>query len=120
MCRLESVPLDLSDISARRKLFDSLGRRAKRAMVLSEGLIVYLTAEEVCALGKDLAAQPTFQRWATDLVSPRLLKMLQKQLGSHLSRADAPLKFAPQGSGVLHEIGWKPIECARCCIQPRR
>lgn len=111
VCKLERVRLDLSDVTARRALFVSLGRRAKRAVVMSEGLIVYLTADEACGLGKDLAAQPTFQRWAIDLVSPKLLSMLQKQVGASLRDAGAPLKFAPEeGPAFFTKCGWKPID----------
>ena len=45
-CRLERVPLDLSDDVKRRLLFDRLGASAKRALVISEGLLVYLTEED--------------------------------------------------------------------------
>jgi methyltransferase (TIGR00027 family) len=111
VCKLERVRLDLSDVNARRALFVDLARRAKRVMVVSEGLIIYLTADEACELGKDLAAQPAFQRWAIDLTSPRLLKMLQRQIGSPLRDAGAPLKFAPEeGPAFFAKCGWKPIE----------
>ncbi len=110
-CRLERIPLDLSKVDARRALFADLGRRSKRTVIASEGLIVYLTADEVCALARDLAAPAPFQRWATDLLSPGLLKMLQKQIGSPLSEAGAPLKFAPQeGPEFFTRCGWKPLE----------
>jgi methyltransferase (TIGR00027 family) len=111
VCKLERVRLDLSDVNARRALFTELGRRAKRVMAMCEGLIIYLTADEACALGKDLASQPTFQRWAIDLCSPRLLKMLQKEIGSPLRDAGAPLKFAPEeGPAFFTKCGWKPID----------
>lgn len=111
VCRLERVRLDLSNVNARRALFGELGKRAKRVMAISEGLIVYLTADEVRELGKDLAAQPAFQRWATDLVSPGLLKMLQKQIGTPLQAAGAPLKFAPaEGPSFFTTCGWKPLQ----------
>jgi methyltransferase (TIGR00027 family) len=111
VCRLERVRLDLSDANARRALFVELGRRGKRVLVVSEGLIIYLTAQAACGLGKDLAAQPTFQRWALDLASPGLLKMLQRQIGSSLSQAGAPLKFAPEeGPAFFTKCGWKPID----------
>jgi methyltransferase (TIGR00027 family) len=111
VCKLERVRLDLSDVNARRALFVDLARRAKRVMVVSEGLIIYLTADEACELGKDLAAQPAFQRWAIDLTSPRLLKMLQRQIGSPLRDAGAPLKFAPEeGPAFFAKCGWKPME----------
>jgi methyltransferase (TIGR00027 family) len=111
VCKLERVRLDLSDVNARRALFVQLGRRAKRVMAVSEGLIIYLTADEACDLGKDLAAQPTFQRWAIDLCSPALLKMLQRQIGSPLEQAGAPLKFGPEeGPAFFAKCGWKPLD----------
>ena len=111
VCRLERIPLDLSNPTARRGVFNDLGRAAKRVLIISEGLIVYLTANELCALARDLAAPPSFRRWATDLVSPGLLKMLQKQVGTPLAQAGSPLKFAPEkGPAFFEDCGWKPIE----------
>jgi len=111
VCKLEQIPLDLADVPARRKVFEELGRSSGRAIVLSEGLIVYLTADEVCALGRDLAAQAPFQRWATDLVSPKLLNMLQRQVGAPLAQAGSPLKFAPPtGPAFFEGCGWKAID----------
>jgi methyltransferase (TIGR00027 family) len=110
VCRLERVRLDLSDVAARRALFAELGR-SRRVIVLSEGLLVYLSAEQVTELAEDLAGPPSFRRWAADLVSPALLKMLQKQIGTPLSQAGAPLKFAPaEGPAFFVRSGWRPIE----------
>lgn len=111
VCRLERIPLDLANPASRRAIFEELGRSAKRALIISEGLIVYLTAEQVCALARDLADQPSFKRWATDLVSPALLKMLQKQVGTPLAQAGSPLKFGPaEGPRYFEQCGWKSVE----------
>jgi methyltransferase (TIGR00027 family) len=111
VCRLESIPLDLEDAGARRRVFAELGRTAKRVLVISEGLLVYLAADEVCALARDLAAEASFQRWATDLANPALLKMLQKQVGTRLDQAGAPLKFGPEeGPHFFERCGWKPTD----------
>jgi len=111
VCLLERIRCDLSDVSARRELFSNLGSRAGRALVLTEGLISYLSAEEVGALARDLAAPASFQYWANDLGSPGLLKMLQKRVGPHLSAASAPLKFGPpEGPDFFIPFGWKPAD----------
>jgi hypothetical protein len=60
---------------------------------------------------RDLAAPPSFERWANDFGSPGLLKMIQKHVGDHLVNAGAPLKFGPpEGPGFFEPFGWKPIE----------
>lgn len=113
-CVLERVPLDLVDAPKRRALFAQIGAKAKRLMVLSEGLLIYLDREEVGALAKDLAAPPSFRYWAFDIVSPGLLEMMRKESGGggdELARAGAPFKFAPpEGPDFFRQFGWKPIE----------
>lgn len=106
-CALERVRLDLADVTGRRALFQKLGRNAGKILVLTEGLLVYLTREEVSALGRDLAAQSNFRDWAIDLCSPGLLKMLQKSLAA-LKDAGSPLKFGPEeGPEFFIAFGWK-------------
>ena len=110
-CALERVALDLREIGARQMLFQRLGRQARRALVLSEGLIIYLDTDAVAEMARDLSAQPSFRHWATDLTSPALLRMLQKTLGRNLAEAGSPLKFAPpEGPEFFAKYGWKPIE----------
>jgi methyltransferase (TIGR00027 family) len=110
VCALERVRLDLADVSARRDLFQRLGQRADRVLVVSEGLVIYLAADEVGLLAQDLATPPSFQRWTLDVVSPGLVRMLQKQIGTHLDRASAPLKFGPEeGPGFFTRYGWRPL-----------
>src|SRR5262249_26534140 len=61
VCALERVRLDLANVEARRELFSRLGQAAKRVLIVSEGLLIYLTNEEVAALANDLAAEGSFQ-----------------------------------------------------------
>ncbi len=110
-CELTRVALDLSDVPARRALFDRLGQDARRAVVVTEGLLVYLAAEEVGALARDLAAPPGFRRWVADLVSPGLLRMMKREMGRELDRASAAIQFAPEeGPDFFDRHGWEPLE----------
>jgi len=110
-CVLERVPLDLSNVAARRDLFDRLSARAKTVMVVSEGLVVYLSPEEVLSLAIDLARTPTFNRWALDMVSPALMRMMQRTMGQELRHAGAPFKFAPdEGPAFFERAGWKALD----------
>jgi methyltransferase (TIGR00027 family) len=110
-CTLERIRLDLSDVAARRQLFVQLGGRANKVLIVTEGLLIYLSAEEVGALAQDLASSPSFQRWAIDLASPGLLQMLQKSMGAAVTQAGAPFKFAPaEGPDFFTRYGWKPTD----------
>jgi O-methyltransferase involved in polyketide biosynthesis len=87
-----------------------LGQSAKRALVITEGLMIYLTPEAVGELAADLAAQASFHSWIVDIASPGLLRMLRKRMASQLREA-APFKFAPEeGPAFFVARGWKPME----------
>lgn len=110
VCALERIRLDLANVVARRELFVQLGRKAKKALVITEGLMIYLTAEAAGELAKDLAAVPAFRRWQLDIASPGLLRMLKKRMARELTEA-APFKFAPEeGPAFFERFGWKPVE----------
>jgi methyltransferase (TIGR00027 family) len=111
ICVLERVPLDLSDATARRALFAQLGLRAAKILILTEGLLIYFSAEHIRALAKDLAAPPAFQRWVADLASPGLLRLLQKNMDPALSPSGSSFKFGPkEGSEFFVPYGWKPVD----------
>jgi methyltransferase (TIGR00027 family) len=123
-CRLERIPADLSDRTARRKLFERLDASAKNALVITEGLLIYLTPEDARAFADDLAEPRSFRRWVLDVVSPGLLRMMKRQIGAELDRARAPLQFAPEeGPEFFTRSGWKIDEVRstlKAAVQQRR
>lgn len=111
VCRYEGVRLDLSERGPRQALFARLGAACHRALVLTEGLLVYLPAESVSELAGDLHAQPHFQFWLMDLASPGLLKMLEKSFGKTLREGNAPFRFGPaENTEFFRPYGWREIE----------
>ncbi len=106
-CRYEAVATDLTDDSARRALFARLGAESKRALVVTEGLLIYLTTEQVGALARDLQGQPSFASWLIDLANPWLLKYMTKSWGKAAEKGNAPFKFAPaEGTAFFEPFGW--------------
>jgi methyltransferase (TIGR00027 family) len=111
VCALSRVALDLADVPARRELFERLGRQAKKVLIITEGLIIYLTEHQVGALAEDLAQHASFQSWVLDLASPALLKMLQKAMAAQLSQGGAVLQFGPEGGPAFFtQHGWQPAD----------
>ncbi len=109
-CALERVRLDLSDVKSRRELFQRVAKESQKALIISEGLVLYLSSEEVGLLATDLAAQEQFRYWLMDITSPALLRMLQKKMGKAFDEAAAPFKFAPtDGPDFFRKFGWKPV-----------
>ncbi|HEY7291598.1 MAG TPA: SAM-dependent methyltransferase [Vicinamibacterales bacterium] len=109
-CRVERVALDLSNQDARAGFFGDVGRRASRVVVISEGLVIYLMADAVGALARDLAGPPSFQRWLLDIVSPGLLTMINERAADLVRSAGAPFLFGPQeGPAFFERYGWTPL-----------
>ena len=110
-CTLERIRLDLADRSARQSLFAALGARSKHALILTEGLLIYLSPEHVGEFAEDVAAPSSFTGWVIDLVSPGLLTMLRREIGGALDAAGAPLKFGPEeGPDFFLPHRWQPAE----------
>ena len=110
LCRYEAIATDLTDARARDALFARLGGEAKRALVIAEGLLIYLTPEQVSELGRDLHAQAQFRWWLVDLASPRLLKMMTKMWGGKVAGGNAPFLFGPsEGTGFFDPLGWREV-----------
>jgi len=107
-CRLERISLDLADVQGRRRLFAELNGRAKNIVVVSEGLLIYFSPEEVASLAQDLAVCDHFRNWIIDLASPGQLKLMQRTTGKQLSEVGAPFKFGPpEGAKFFDPYGWE-------------
>lgn len=110
VCALERVRMDLADVDARRRLFAGLGCRTKKALVLSEGLMIYLTPEQAGALAEDLFEARAFQSWVLDIASPGLLQMLLQNTDVEFGEGVAKLKFAPaNGPDFFKPYGWETV-----------
>lgn len=107
-CQLERVSLDLADIENRRRLFAALNEQGARIVVVSEGLLIYFSSEEVASLARDMAKEEHFKSWIIDLASPGQLKLMQRTTGKQLSEAGAAFKFGPaEGAEFFAPYGWE-------------
>ena len=110
-CKYQSIALDLAVRKVRLELFQQLNSECKKALVVTEGLIIYLTNEQVAELATDLASQDHFRRWVFDLASPALLEMILNEMQPALKGSGAIFQFAPEeGEEFFEKYGWKHIE----------
>ncbi len=104
-CHYEAVAVDLTNPAERDPFFARIGAAHRRVLVVTEGLVIYLTPDQVTALGRALHAQPSFSWWLLDFVTPRILKMVTKSHGPALRHA--PFRFGPaEGTAFFHASGW--------------
>lgn len=107
-CRLTRHAVDLADPDARAEFLDDELAGAKKALVLTEGLLMYLPDSDVRALSTAFT-RPEIAWWVFDFAGPGLQRRLNKRTGGMLD--SAPLLFAPaNGLAYFEDLGWRPLE----------
>lgn len=107
-CRLEHERIDLADRGKRREFLKRVARDSKSAVVLTEGLVVYLTETQVAELAADLKEQPPLSLWIAEYLGPAAIKALRNRQ-KVLERS--PLRFFPDDwFGFFKQQGWSPRE----------
>lgn len=119
-CRLERVAQDLTNEAERHALFSRLNAEGRRALIVTEGLIMYLPEPAVASLARELASHSNFHRWATDVISPRLLQLIDASWGKVLRAGNSPMQFAPETPRWFESLGWRVIECRSSLVEAGR
>lgn len=119
-CKLKMIRLDLADVTARRKLFSKIGGSSKGVLILTEGVIPYLTVEEAAGLARDLAALPGIRYWIVDYSSPQMHKYRRKgPQGDYMK--NAPFKFnPPDWFEFYRQNGWRAADIKYHALEGRR
>ncbi len=116
---LTRVKLDLADGPERRKLFASLDARAKKMLVLTEGVVPYLSVEEASSLADDLKGLDHVCYWIVDYFSPEVAKYRQRLMGGKMR--NAPFRFLPDDwFGFFAAHGWRSKELRYLPEEARR
>jgi methyltransferase (TIGR00027 family) len=107
VCTLVREAVDLADSAARADLLRRAVPGAANALVITEGLVVYLTDQTVAALARDLAAEPSIRGWVLDMMSPSMRAMISDGMGGR-HPARALVRFAPaNGVAFFEPFGWR-------------
>jgi methyltransferase (TIGR00027 family) len=110
VCALERIPLDITDHEARTALLAEVCQQAKQVLVLTEGLLIYLTAEQVVAIARDLNEQAPIGWWLTEFVAPSALKRDEKTWNKIATEKNWE-RFSPvNGTAFFQEYGWNVAE----------
>jgi methyltransferase (TIGR00027 family) len=106
-CALEYAGVDLTD-SAQRSVLLARAGTGRAVLVITEGLLIYLSPDQVTALARALHAQAPFRWWLMDLASPRTLKLMERSWGKTFAQGNAPFRFAPaEGTAFFAPYGWR-------------
>ncbi|OBG58752.1 MULTISPECIES: SAM-dependent methyltransferase [unclassified Mycobacterium] len=117
-CRLTRVAVDLAEPQARAAFLDDALRGATKALVLTEGLLMYLDTSDVVALSAALK-RPEVAWWMLDFGGPGLKKMMNEKMAG--MRQNAPFKFAPEnGLAFFEDLGWRVAQAQSLFVAANR
>jgi methyltransferase (TIGR00027 family) len=117
-CQLTRHTVDLADPTGRDAFLDEALSGATKALVLTEGLLMYLDHRDVTALSGSLR-RPNVEWWMFDLFSPALARRLTKKSARMLD--NAPFKFAPaDGVGYFEKLGWTTADVESVLLAANR
>lgn len=117
-CRLTRTAVDLADPAARDAFLDKALDGATRALVLTEGLLMYLDDADVVALSQAIK-RPEVAWWMLDFAGPGLKKLMNKKMDGLLQ--NAAFKFAPEnGLTFFEDLGWRTVEVESLLTAARR
>jgi methyltransferase (TIGR00027 family) len=110
VCRLQRIPADLANDIERRLLLARLGAQTTKALVITEGVIGYLTNDHASRLSYDIHAIPSFRYWIQDYSRGKMRK--NRQSGAVAKKLKlAPLQFqVSEPIKFFGEHGWKVYE----------
>jgi methyltransferase (TIGR00027 family) len=97
-CRWHPLVADLADEEARRAALRTATDGAQRALVVTEGLLLYLHPDQVAALAIDLAAQPACTAWVTDLLSAEAQRHAAETYRKPFAGSGIAVRFGPEDS----------------------
>ncbi|SRR5579884_3718641 len=106
-CILERLALDLTHEHERQDLFERVNEQAQSVLVITEGLLNYLTEPQVRTLGEALARYSHMRFWCTDIASPLILWLLQHIWGPSLQSGNTRFQFTPaDDTQFFRSLGW--------------
>lgn len=118
-CQLQRVKIDLADRAARREFFARVAASSQKCLVLTEGVIPYLTDEQVGTLADDLHAMQCTKWWITEYFSS-FMQAMRRRWKTGMMR-NAPFLFEPKDwFGFFRQHGWEQKEIHYFADEGRR
>jgi methyltransferase (TIGR00027 family) len=105
-CRLQRVAVDLGNSEARSRFLAEVLPDAKKVLVITEGVIPYLTEQQVGELADDLRKDQRFAFWVGEFFAPQAYRYI-RAASNRRQMVNAPFRFLPADwLGFFAQHGW--------------
>jgi methyltransferase (TIGR00027 family) len=106
-CRRERLTVDLNDAAQRRAVYDAAGRTP--ALMITEGLLLYLPAATVDALAAESSTDSSIAHWISDITTSAFSKVLGREADTMQPIRHVQASDALKGEQILEVVqrhGW--------------
>jgi methyltransferase (TIGR00027 family) len=118
-CAWTPISADLGATDVRQRVLAEAAVGARRMLVLTEGILEYLTDDAVRQLAFELAGHAACHTWIMNLYSQAALKP-SKRWQELLARENARVRFTPaEGAAFFDGSGWREAEWVSMLAQAR-
>jgi methyltransferase (TIGR00027 family) len=108
-CRLDRIKVDLTDRASRQQLLADINARATKILVVTEGVVPYLSDADVAELADELRQAEKIGFWIIDYFSPEAIRYGEKLRARFMH--NTPFRFSPKDwFGFFDQRGWQPRE----------
>ena len=112
---MEQISTDLNDAEQRRALFSKVG--SSRALMITEGLLMYLPGATVEALAVEAAQLSGIRYWLTDVQTPAFARMIGMDTFKSIQNVrDSESLDGLEIYGRCIEAGWRPVRQYRYVV----
>jgi len=108
-CDLSRRGIDLSIDSDRQAFLDEVAGESRRCLVLTEGLLYYLTEDNVASLATELHARKAIQWWMMDVMDKNFKEWMREKFAPKQSTGKGTeFRFIPDDmTQFISSFGWK-------------
>jgi len=119
-CKIERFGLDLTLKSERKDILEKLLDKSINCLILTEGVIPYLSNQEALDLALEFSSYDSIKFWITEYYSPEILTFLRtpKRLKQ---MENSPFKFYPnEWFDFFKNTGWSEIKSSYFGIESKK
>jgi methyltransferase (TIGR00027 family) len=107
--KLTRVSADFANPNERREVLRNANAHAGKLLILTEGVVPYLTNDDVASLADELHALDRAAFWIVDYFSPELLQQRERMMAGRMK--NAPFRFhPPDWFAFFKQHGWQPSD----------
>lgn len=108
-CDYRALKADLSVDAIRQQTIAQITRDSSKTLVITEGLLEYLTPQLVHSLARELRSDAAIDSWLCNLMSPLGLRQISRLIRT-LEQVNAPILFTPEDADFFRADGWREME----------